>query len=461
MAEKKQTVKDLTVGSPFKLIIEFALPLILGNLLQQLYNFVDTMIVGHFLGMEALAGVGNTGTLSFLIIGCCIGVCSGFVIPIAQTFGAKDYKRLKKFFANSVYLSLAMSVVITVTVALMCRNILVWMKTPDDIIEYSYVYIMTIFLGIPITFFYNLLAGAIRSVGDSKTPLIFLIISTLINVVLDYVFICFFKWGIFGAAFATILSQLISGMLCLNVIIRRFPVLHVSKDEWKIEPELMKILCGMGIPMGLQYSITAIGGVILQTSVNTLGSIAVAATTAANKVDMIFVSVIDSLGASMATYGGQNLGAGRVDRIRQGVRAASILGIIYSVLAFGALLLVGRPLASLFVDNPKPEMMDMAAQQIVIYSSFFILLVFVNVLRFLIQGVGYSTFAILAGVLEMIARGLAGLFLVPAFGYIGACFASPLAWVMADAFLFPAYFYVLRKTAKRIEGTQSGNSNQR
>ncbi len=450
MKNGNSTIKDLTIGSPLKLIVSFALPLILGNLLQQLYNFVDTMIVGHFLGVEALAGVGATGSINFLILGFCLGVSGGFAIPVAQMFGAKDERRLRKFFANSIYLSLGISIVLAVLVSIFCRNILEIMKTPSDVIDYSYVYILTIFIGIPITFFYNLLAGVIRSVGDSKTPLIFLMISTLINVVLDYVFISPFGWGIFGAAFATVLSQLISGVLCLRVIIKRFPILHISKDEWAPDGGLMKILCGMGLPMGFQYSITAIGSVILQTSVNTLGSLAVAAMTAANKVNMIFISIIDSLGASMATYGGQNLGAGKIDRIKKGTLTASVLGIGYSVVAFCVMLIVGKPLASLFIDSPHPQMLEMASLQILTNSAAFIFLVFVNVLRFLIQGVGFSTFAILAGVLEMIARAIGGLWLVPKFGYIGACFSSPLAWVMADAFLIPAYIYVVKKLEKRI-----------
>ena len=447
---KARPERDLTVGSPFKLIVAFAVPMILGNLLQQLYNFVDTMIVGHFLGVQALAGVGATGSINFLIVGFCIGICSGFAIPVAQRFGAKDYVSLRKYVANATYLSVVFSALMTVVVSTLCRQILLWMRTPEDIIDYSYVYILTIFFGIPVTFLYNLLAGIIRAIGDSKTPLYFLMISTVVNLFLDYTFIAQLGLGIFGAAFATVLSQLVSGILCLIVIVKRFTVLHVSGDEWKIDVEYMKMLCKMGLPMGLQYSITAIGSVILQSSVNMLGSIAVAAITAANKINMLFMCILDALGGTMATYGGQNLGAGRIDRIRKGTMTAVLIGFAYSVIAFVAAYFVRVPLIMLFVDRPIPEMVDMAALQIIITMGSMCTLVLVNVLRFLIQGVGFSGLAVLAGVSEMIARTIAGLVIIPAFGFLGACVAGPLAWIFADMFLIPAYIYVMKKLEIRI-----------
>lgn len=450
MASLKNKEHDLTEGSPLKLIVLFAIPMILGNLFQQLYNFVDTMIVGHFLGVNALAGVGATGSINFLIVGLCLGICSGFAIPVAQMFGAKDYTALHKYVANSMYLVAAISAVITTVVSLLCRQILVLMSTPDEVIEYSYVYILTIFIGIPITMLYNIFAGFIRAIGDSTTPLIFLVISTFINVGLDYLFIAVFNMGVFGAAFATVLSQFISAVLCLIVILRKFPVLHVSGKEWKPDFEYMKKLLAMGLPMGLQYSITAIGSVILQSSVNGLGAIAVAAMTAGGKVNMLFMCITDALGASMATYGGQNLGAGRVDRIRKGTKIAVILGFCYGLIALVAIIFVRRPLINMFVDEPNPEMVDMAALLVLINTGSMALLVLVNVLRFLIQGVGFSTFAILAGVMEMIARALAGIIFIPAFGFPGACVASPFAWLLADMFLVPAYFYVMRKLEKTV-----------
>lgn len=450
---KSKLENNLTEGSPLKLIVAFALPMILGNLFQQLYNFVDTMIVGHFLGVNALAGVGATGSINFLIVGFCMGICSGFSIPIAQNYGANNYKDLRRYIANTVYLSLGFSLFITVLVSLLCRKILLFMHTPENIIEFSYIYILTIFIGIPITFFYNVCAGIIRSVGDSKIPLICLIVSTFVNIFLDVIFIKVFGWGIFGAAFATVLSQLMSGVMCLYVMITRFPFLHLKKDEWELSVPLMEKLCAMGLPMGLQYSITAIGSVILQTSVNTLGAIAVASVTAASKVNMLFLCILDALGSSMATYGGQNLGAGKIDRIREGTRVASIIGITYSILAFVVAFFIRKPLISLFLDEPNPEILDMASLHVLVTLGALTFLVFVNCLRFLIQGVGFSGLAVFAGLFEMIARTFAGIFLVPAMGFMGACLASPLAWVLADLFLFPAYFSVMKKLEKQIKPT--------
>lgn len=441
---------DLTVGSPFKLIIAFAVPMILGNLLQQLYNFVDTMIVGHFLGVDALAGVGATGSINFLILGFCMGMCSGFAIPVAQTYGSKDFVTMRKYIANALYLSVGFSILITLIVSLLCRHILVWMRTPDNVIDYSYVYILTIFIGIPVTFLYNILAGVIRAIGDSKTPLIFLIISTIINIILDYLFIAGLHLGVFGAALATVLAQLLSGIMCIILVIKKLDILHISGSEWEVNTYYMQKLCMMGLPMGLQYSITAIGSVILQSSVNMLGSLAVAATTAASKVNMLFLCILDALGASMATYGGQNLGAGRIDRIKKGTLAAVIIGISYSIFALVAVIFVRVPLIKLFVDEPVPEMVDMAALHVIITTGSLTFLVFVNVLRFVIQGVGFSTFAILAGVFEMIARTIAGLVFIPAFDFVGACVASPFAWLLADCFLVPAFFYVMHRLERDI-----------
>ncbi len=445
MAAEKTLTRNLTEGSPLKLIIAFAIPMILGNLFQQLYNFVDTMIVGHFLGVEALAGVGATGSINFLIIGCCMGMCSGFAIPVAQRFGAQDYVALRKYVANALYLSLIFSVSIAVVVSILCRHILEWMRTPDDVIEYSYVYILTLFIAIPVTFLYNILAGIIRAVGDSKTPLIFLIISTFINVGLDYLFIATFNMGVFGAALATVISQFISGIMCVVVIVKKFDVLHVSGAEWKADTNIMGHLVAMGLPMGLQYSITAIGSVILQSSVNMLGAISVAAVTAASKVNMLFLCVLDALGASMATYGGQNLGAGKIDRIRQGTKAAVLIGFAYSLFAFVAVIFVRVPLIKMFTDKPIPEMVDKAALHVLVTTGCLSLLIFVNVLRFLIQGLGFSKSAIIAGVLEMIARTIAGMIFIPLWGFVGSCVASPFAWLLADCFLVPAYIYVVKK----------------
>lgn len=446
----RSSTKDMTMGSPMKLILGFAVPLLFGFLFQQFYSVVDTVIVGQFLGVKALAGVGSTGSLNFMIIGFCMGVCNGFAIPVAHKFGAKDFSGMRQFIANSVWLSAGFAVVMTVVVVLLCRDILTWMNTPEDIFEFAYIYILIIFWGIPASYLYNLLSGIIRSMGDSKTPLMFLLLSSILNIGLDLLCILTFRMGIAGAAVATVVSQLISGVLCLFYMRKKFDVLKIEKEEWKVNFSHMKTLCGMGVPMGLQYSITAIGSVILQTSVNSLGSVAVAAVTAAGKVSLFFSCPFDAMGSTMATYGGQNVGAKKLDRLGKGLFSCSVLGIVYALAAFVALFFWGDIFIGMFVKEGSAEIMTQARQMLIVISAFYIPLAFVNIIRFMIQGMGFSAFAVLAGVCEMAARALAGLFLVPAFGFTGACYASPLAWLLADAFLIPAYIHVRRKLGRMM-----------
>lgn len=439
---------NLTEGSSFKLIAAFAVPIVLGNLFQQLYTFVDTMIVGHLLGTEALAGVGATGSLDFLIFGLCIGMCSGFAIPIAQRFGAKDEISLRKYAANSIYLSIVISVVMAVITTALCGIILQLMNTPENVLRYSYIYMVTILAGIPVTVFYNLIAGFIRSIGDSNTPFVFLLLATVLNIIFDYVFIAWLAMGVFGAAFATVLSQLIAGGLCLWVMVKNYPILHISGDEWKPEKVYMKKLMSMGLPMGLQYSITAIGSLILQVGINGLGYMAVAATVVGDKILMIFMCILDALGATMATYSGQNLGAGKYDRIRSGVRASNIMGTIYIIAAFFMANAIAPRLINIFLSDPLPEIVSMSLRYIRLHMAFGTALVFINVYRFTIQGIGYSKTAVLAGVFEMIARAIVGIAIIPVWGYTGACFASPLAWIFADIFLIPTFYYIIRRFEK-------------
>ncbi len=450
----KDTTKDMTQGPPMKLILGFSVPLLFGFLFQQFYSVVDTIIVGRFLGVHALAGVGSTGSLNFLIIGFCMGVCNGFAIPLAHKFGAKDYSGLRRFMANSMWLSILFSAVMTVATAVFCRQMLTAMKTPEDIYPYAYQYIFIIFLGIPATYLYNMLSGIIRAMGDSKTPLAFLTLSSFLNIALDFICIINLDMGVAGAAVATVASQAVSGVFCLIYMAKKFPLLRIEKEEWKIHLSYMGVLCGMGVPMGLQYSITAIGSVILQSAVNTLGAAAVASVTAASKVGMFFCCPYDAMGSTMATYGGQNVGAKKLERLGQGIKACMLIAVVYSVIAFTVLFFAGAELSSLFMDSADEGILADARMLLVINSMFFIPLAVVNVVRFLIQGMGFGTFAILAGVCEMAARGLAGMLLVPRFGFIGVCFASPLAWIFADAFLIPAYIHVRRKLERTYTAGQ-------
>lgn len=459
--------KDLTQGSPVRLILEFAVPLLAGMLFQQLYNLVDTMIVGRFLGVQALAGVGATGSINFLVLGFCMGICSGFAIPVAQQFGAREEGRMREFVANGAWLSAAFSAVITVMTVVYCRDILRLMNTPQDCFEEAYAYIVVIFAGIPFTFLYNLLSGYLRSLGDSKTPLYFLILSSVLNVVLDLTLILVFHMGVLGASLATVISQAISGLLCLLFIAVKVPVLHLSREEMRLRSRRMATLCTYGVPMGLQYSITAIGSVILQVAVNSLGSLAVAATTAGGKVLNFLACPFDALGSTMATYGAQNVGACRYDRLNRGLFASSLMGFGYSAIAFLIAWVFGRTLTGLFISGEgSVELIELAQQYMIANVAFYPMLTLVNVVRFMIQGMGFSMFAMCAGVMEMIARGLAGVMMVPVWGFLGAALGGPLAWVFADMFLVPAYFRCRRLLMSRahhlhVPVQESGISSQK
>ena len=453
------TAKDLTVGSPMKLIIRFLIPLLFGMLFQQFYNMVDTMIIGRFLGVDALAGVESTGSVSWLLLGFCMGTCSGFAIPVAQKFGSHDYDGLRRTVGNILWLSAIIAAVMTLGISSLCRNILVWMNNPPETISYAYDYIFIIFLGIPATILYNMLAGIIRSLGDSRTPLLFLIFSSILNVILDLVLILVAKMGVAGAAVATVLSQLVSGILCLVFMVRRFPILRLSRDDLKLRGDECRMLLGMGLPMGLQYSITSIGTILMQTAVNNLGAAAMAAVTASDKLGMLLAIPLDAIGTAAATYVGQNVGAGKLDRIHAGTKANAILGGVYSIFIFVMIFLFGDLALSLFVEPGQTLIIQMGHQFLTIVSSFYILLLLVNLLRFSIQGMGFSNYAMIAGVLEMIARGAMALLLVPKFGFDAVCFANPAAWIMADAFLVPMYFYGMKRLGyKKNKGCARANS---
>lgn len=444
-------MKDMTKGSPIRLILGFAIPLFFGMLFQQFYNLVDMIIVGRFLGASALAAVGATGSINFMIIGFCMGVCNGFAIPVAQKFGAKDEKQLRYYVANSVWLSIIFAVVMTVAVSLLCRNILVWMDTPSDIFEASYAYIIVIFIGIPVTYLYNLLSGIMRSLGDSKSPLIFLVISSVLNIAFDIIAIAVMHLGVAGAAGATVLAQAISGVCCLIYLIKKFPILRVHGEEWRWRGHFVARLCSMGIPMGLQYSITAIGSVILQTAVNGLGSVVVASMTAGGKLSMFFCCPFDAFGSTMATYAGQNLGAGKLDRVTKGMVQCSFVAAGYSIVAAIVMIVFGKNFALLFVDSTEVEIIANVAKLLIINSLFFIPLALVNIIRFAIQGLGFGKLAIFAGVAEMVGRSIVGFGFVSRFGFVAACLASPIAWILADVFLIPAYAYCIRKLRPLIQ----------
>lgn len=446
--------KDLTVGRPFKVIFDFAVPVFFGYLFQQFYNLVDTIIVGQFLGVSALAAVGSTGSLNFMIIGFCMGLCSGFSIPVAQKFGAKDFCAMRQFVFNCGVLCVFFAVVLTAVTVIFCRPLLVLLKTPADVLDGAYDYFVIILAGIPVIILYNLLSGIIRSLGDSRTPLYFLIFSAVLNIVLDLVFIACFGWGIPGAAWATVISQGVAGLICLFYMYRKFEVLRLNREDRVFSFKRSFALLGTGVPMGLQYSITAIGSVILQAAVNVLGSVYVASIATGAKINIFFATPFDALGTTMATYGGQNVGAGKNERLNSGLFCACLMGFIYSAFAFVVMFFGSEALTNLFMNkNEEAEVVALVCKNVRLFllvnSACYVLLVLVNVVRFMIQGMGFSTVAVFAGVFELVGRGLIGIVFIPVFGFVAACAASPLAWLLADSFLVPTFFWCCRKLKEK------------
>ena len=443
--------KDMTTGSPMKNIIKFCLPLMVGNLFQQFYNMADIIIVGRFVGKAALSAVGSVGSLNFLVIGSVIGLCTGFSVPIAQRFGAQDEKGLKKYVANIIYLSLALGVLLTVGAVVLTNPLLKLLNTPADIYEDAYNYIVIIFAGIGATMFYNLLAALVRSLGDSKTPLYFLLFSSILNIGMDILLITVFDMGVRGAAVATIFSQFVSGVLCFIYVKRSFPILHITKDTRKPDFNYMKTLLGNGLPMALQFSITAIGSVMLQSCVNGLGADAIAAITIGTKTQLMIVLPSETIGAAMATYCGQNLGAGQYDRIKKGVGRGVILAACYTVIGFCVANFLGPYISLLFIDGSEKVVIGLAQQYINMGSYFYFILSVLFVVRNSLQGMGYSSVAMFAAVFELVARAVMGFGFVNTLGYAAACVANPVAWIAADVFLIPAYFVMMKKVKKKLQ----------
>lgn len=444
--------KDMTSGSPFKKIVAFTMPLYLTNVFQQLYTIVNSIIVGQLLGTGALAAVGLTSSISFLIIGFCTGVATGFSIPIAQSFGSRDYREMRRLSGNITTLAAIISVVFTVVTSVLCNPILQWMNTPENIFADTYDYLLILFLGIPTVFVYNALAGLMRSLGDSKTPLFILLLSAILSVVLAIVFIQVFGWGVAGAGWAIFVSQLFSAVGCVVAVIKKFPLLHFRKEDLRLQSQSVSRLLSMGIPMGLQFSITGIGSVVLQSAVNQLGSVIVAAVSSGARLSNNLIGcAYDSLGSAMATYAGQNLGAGRISRLRKGVKVSIQLSLMFTVFAVFVCFVFGRPLSAMFVSGENSELIIKYTYQFVkACALFYIPLALVNILRLTIQGLGYSKLAMMAGVFEMVARVVVGKIFVPLFGFVAACVANPAAWVFANVFLIPAYFMVMKKVEKTI-----------
>lgn len=436
---------DMTKGSPLKIFILFSIPLLIGNVFQQLYSMVDTIIVGRFVGVDALAAVGSTGSMFFLINGMIQGLTSGFGVLIAQKFGAKDEIGVKKSVASNITLTLILTFFITIISLLVKNPLLRMMNTPENIFDNANTYITIIFAGIITQALYNMAAGILRALGDSKTPLYFLMIASVLNVILDLVFIINFKMGVSGAAYATNISQGFSAILCLIYSYKKFPVLRLKKEDFKVELDYYKKHLKIGIPMGLQFSVTAVGIIIVQSAINVFGSVVIASYTAASKVLQLVMQPAISFGVTIATYAGQNLGAGRIDRIRNGMKIMNRVSIVTSLIAGTVLIFLGKYFVTLFIENPTPEIFSYA-QEVFNYSAvFFIALGFIFVYRNVLQGMGESFVPMMVGVYELVARSIV-VFTLPKFiGFTAICLSDPIAWIVAAVPLMITYYRKIKK----------------
>ncbi len=436
---------SMTQGNPLKVMLQFAFPLLIGNLLQQTYNIIDAAIVGQSLGAQALASVGASTSVQFLVLGFCMGSCTGFGIPVAKYFGAGDLKHMKNIIFNGAVLTAVIAVIITVLCTLLCPWILQVLSVQSDIYANAYSYLMIIFLGLPFTLLYNYLSSILRAVGDSRTPFLFLAFSAVLNIFLDLFFILVAGLGCAGAAFATIAAQAISGILCLIVIIRRMEVLWLSKENRVVRGDSITELLQMGLPTGLQFSITAIGSMVMQSANNGLGGDYVSAFTAGAKLKQFTMCPFDAIATSVSVFCSQNYGAGKIDRIHKGLRQGIAVGVGYGLFAGLILIFAGRPLSMIFVSKDASGVLDASAKYLRCMGYFYWSLGILNVTRMVTQGLGHSGRAFFSGVMEMIARTIVSLGFVEAFGYTAICFADQTAWIAACCYIAPTCLYCLKK----------------
>ena len=437
--------KKMTEGNPLKLILFFAFPLLIGNIFQLLYGVVDTIIVGRTIGVNALAAVGSTASITFLVIGFAVGSSSGLSIITSQRFGAGDEEGVKRSVATSSIIALMITVILTAITVPFIRQLLELMRTPPEIIEDAYSYIVVIMAGIFALMLFNLLSNMIRALGDSRTPLIFLAIACVINIALSFFFILVLGMGVAGCGYATVIAQLASALMCLLHIHRKLPILHVKKHHFRISKEDLLQHIRMGIPMGLQMSIIAIGALILQFVLNSLGPTAVASFTSSQRIDQIGTMPLHSFGLATGTFVAQNFGAGKLDRIRMRVRQIAVVAVVFSLLSGTMLFFFGRNVGALFVGHEAVEVLDKVQQYLRINGLFYWVLALLFVFRFSIQGLGNSTMPLITGAIELICRSFAGLVLAASFGFIGAVWSGPLAYVGAGIPLTVTFVYMIRK----------------
>lgn len=456
-------MKDLTKGNPFKLILLFALPVFIGNVFQQLYNMVDTVIVSKTISPAAFTGVGLTGPVNFLVLGFATGLTAGFSVRIAQRFGAEDWAGVRRAVGMCYLLCIILTVVLTAIAVPLTGPLLRLMKTPDKYFTYAYSYLFTVFCGIAAIMLYNMGAGILRAIGDSKTPLVFLVISAVLNVGLDFLFIVAFKLPYVGAALATVVSQLVSGIACLVYMLKRYPLLRISRRDLEWDWSLAGGHVAVGLPMALQFSITSIGCIIQQTALNSLSQSldgVVTAYVAAAKIDGLATQTFPALGTAMATYAGQNCGAGRYDRVKKGAGVSMVYVLASAVFGLAFCLGLYRPLMSLFLDETaNAQILAYGKRYLIFQSSTYVCLGVIFVFRNLLQGIGKSAVTMLSGVTELAGRALTAFVFVKYWSFTGCCLSNPTAWVAADIFLLVTYFIVMRKKGREdIRNEAAGNA---
>ena len=452
----KNMAKDMTTGSPAKHIIGFAIPIFIGSIFQQFYNIVDTMIVGRFVGVNALAAVGSTSSIMFCVQGIAMGMTTGFGVVVSQAFGAKNERDLRHNVAMSAYLTIFISVVVTTILLLANNPLLHAMNTPGEIFEGAYTYLAIIFAGFCVTMAYNLFAAILRAIGDSKTPLYFLMVSSVLNILLDLVFVINFKMGVAGVAYATVISQSVSAILCFFYMKKKYPqVMKTETEERIFSARSAARLMGMGIPMALQFSITSFGTMIVQSALNLLGETAIAAYAAAQKIQGLICQPYVALGTALATYSGQNAGAGNYERIKDGLKKSLLILLAVVMITFAIARIFGGAATMLFVDGAETEVIRLSEKYFSIATWFYLPLASIFIFRNTLQGIGYGVDAMFGGVFELAARALLIKIIGTNFGYAGICFCDPAAWTAALIPLIPLYYYRMRQAEMRRKGSIS------
>lgn len=444
--------KNLTVGRPVRLIVLFTLPLLIGNLFQQLYSVTDAMVVGRLLGVDALAAVGASGSLQFLLLGFAMGASAGLGIPVARAFGAGDLAAMRRSVAVGIIVSAAITVGIVLAGTLGSRFLLTLMGTPPELMEGASTFLRVLFSGAAATVAFNFLSAVIRALGDSRTPLLFLVVACLLNAGLVVLFVAVFHFGVGGAAAATVVAQAVSVVLCLVLINRRMPVLKLTRADWRLPSGLLPENAWLAVTMGFQMSVIAIGAAVLQYGINQLGADTVAAFTAAMRVDQAAAAPLASIGVAMSTYVAQNRGAAQWRRIRVGIFRTSLLAVGLAIVLGVFILVFGTDLARLFFSDGNDQVVAMAHRYLTVNGALYAVLSVLFVLRNSIQGLGATTVPTIAGVAELVARASVGLFLIDRIGFLGACVAAPLAWVAALIPLGVAWYHERRKLIRLESG---------